>query len=184
MCAEFIYGRAKVKGLREELEKELFAHLGKPGWDEIGILLLAIHSEQTQNEGHLKVLGWLDTSNVSQAEFLVQAITGNELSFTDAERKAWLPLAIASCLVYPNRSFAKSLTRLDDKVRDHGIHLMSRLFTTRNDEQLWNILRDEIEKHPPPGVVLENDSLLSDLQHRWLTPPDDHDWPVLFNPTE
>ena len=55
LCAWFLYQRAKVEGWERYLESELLGRLSEPGWDEVGLLLLCIHADETGQEGHFEL---------------------------------------------------------------------------------------------------------------------------------
>ena len=147
LCAEFLYGRARVKGLKNHLETQLFNRLGQPGWIEVGLLLLTLHAEGTQNEGHFEVLGWLDPSDEYQAELLMGALTGRELPFSDEERKEWLPILMGTALVHPDADFVKNLSRLPESVSRHGVEILQKLFEAESDAERWAVLLDTLRVH-------------------------------------
>ena len=186
LCAEFLYGRARVKGLRSYLEKELFSRLSLPGWKEVGILLLAIHAEQTQNEGHFQILTWLNPSDVDQADLLVQALTGKELPFDEQERLSWLPIAMGAALIHPEAEFVTLLSKLSEPIREHGLSVVTSLFDAASDDERWNILCEKTAKNPPIGMDddMQEYFLFHDMRDRWNFPENDASWSAGFGPEE
>jgi hypothetical protein len=165
LCAWFLHERGKVadEGLQRYLERELFPALEKPGWDEVGILLLCIHADETSQEGHFKLLTWLDLSQAPQAALFISALTGRELSFTEAERLKWLPLAAACGLVHPNLSFGEALARIPEW-KTQGLKLLKDMLESGDPEEEWN--------------RLNAGSGADSLRGRWLDPKDDENWTV------
>lgn len=118
LCAEYIHGRIQAAGIRRFLEETntwLFSHLERPGWDEVGILFLTIHSgigAQGTGDAHLELLAELDPMVEAQAQLLASALCGRELPFTDSQRESWLPLLVASALPDPDADWCGELSRV------------------------------------------------------------------------
>ncbi|MDM8515044.1 hypothetical protein QUF76_02505 [Desulfobacterales bacterium HSG16] len=185
LCADFLYGRGRVKGLKTYLKTELFSRIGQPGWDEVGMLLLAIHAEETQNEGHFEMLTWLDLSNGHQAGLLVKALKGRELPFTDEEREAWLPVAVGCFLTHPDRGFGEQLSQWPENLRQSGLNLIKELFDDYDHESLWKVLEDRLDDCIPPGIEeLESYPYFKSLKDRWMPPPNDSTWSGGFGEEE
>jgi hypothetical protein len=142
LCSWFLHERGKIAGLKPYLEKELYPRLARPGWDEVGILLLSIHAEDTGNEGHFEMLSWLDVSQAAQANLYVEALTGRELPFTTAERLAKLPLAVALCLTHPEWQFGDALSRIPEWTEE-GRRLVLRLLEAGDPQRIRGVLEQE-----------------------------------------
>lgn len=166
MCAEFLHARARIMNFGDYLKKELFSRLGKPGWLEVGMFFMEIHSERTK-EGHFELLGMLDPSDRYQAELLVRALTGRELPFTNEERKAWLPVMIGCAITHPYANIGGYLSVIPSDLKKTGINMIKRLFEADDPESQWNILSD-MEKLPP-----EINLFFHKLRERWITPTKD-----------
>lgn len=173
LCAEFLYERADIEGLRPYLEKNLFPQLEQPGWDEVGLLLLSIRAMKTRNEGHFELLGWLNPVAVHQANLLFRALTSRELSFTVKERIAWLPLLLGCALIHPHLEYGRYLARITE-FREPGLALLSQLFQVADDVLAWQVLID----YPQPEA--QRTLLATTLHQRWLQAMDDTSWHSQF----
>ncbi|MEN8218303.1 MAG: hypothetical protein ABFS56_18430, partial [Pseudomonadota bacterium] len=184
LCAEFLYEQGEIEGLQDYLQNNLFPQLSKPGWDEVGMLLLSVRAMKTRQQGHFQLLSWLNPTDVHQANLLVDALTGRELSFTCQERIAWLPVLLAAALIHPERIYGDNLARVPD-FKDKGLELLTELFKADNDEKAWQVLVNALEdnkKHRipnPQGHVLKTDML-----QRWNNPSKDDSWEVRFTQSE
>ncbi len=185
LCAWFLHERGVLEGLRQYLAGELFVHLDQPGWNEVGMLLLCIRAAATNNEGHFEVLGWLDPARCNQADLLVAAITGRELSFTDEERRAWLPIAVACALLHPLRGYGRKFRRVGEW-DDAGLDLVV-VFLEAGDDDLkaWSQLESclraaKVDRRvaPPPEMLGVKAS------QRWQYPSGTYSWDVTFGATE
>ncbi|EGV29558.1 putative signal transduction protein with Nacht domain [Thiorhodococcus drewsii AZ1] len=176
LCAEYIHGRALALGSRrflDGIQDLLYANLGLPGWDEVGLLLLCIHANQgpqTERTAHLELLTELDPAELPQARLLIAALTGQELDFDEAERLRWLPLAAATALVYPNERLAKGFSRVTPW-SGPGLELLQGLFAA-TDPLEW--LRVQ-SRAASPGGMSEHDwaahSLNGKMLALWQQPP-------------
>ena len=174
LCAEYIHGRAKARGSRrflEELEGLLYPHLARPGWDEVGLLLLCIHSAegaQTNPDAHLEILAELDLAEEPQARLLVEALTGRELDYTEDELVRRLPLAVAAALVHPDSGLAERFGRVP-AWGGPGLDLLRRLFEC---DRPLDMLADRLREAPPGdrlGLAGEDAAeLLQSAEKRWL----------------
>ena len=119
LCAEYLHGQCNRYGTRrfiKQVEKLLLDELENPGWDEIGLLFLTIHSsqgQQSQSTAHFEILAELDICKAAQAKLLLTAFCGQELRFTEHQREGWLPLVIMACLLHPESEIAEKLSELD-----------------------------------------------------------------------
>jgi len=187
LCAEFLYERGDIEGLRVYLEKNLFPQLNQPGWDEVGMLLSIVRAMKTRNEGHFELLSWLNPTFVHQADLLVNALTGGELSFTPKERIAWLPVLLACALIHPDREYGEKLARVPDfNDGGKGLDLLIQLFQATDDEAAWQVLvkalQDNKEHHIPKP---QQHVLNTDMQQRWNhLSTSDNSWKVKFNQSE
>jgi len=174
LCAEYIHGRAKARGSRrflEELENLLYPHLARPGWDEVGLLLLCIHSAegaQTDPDAHLEILAELDLAEEPQARLLVEALTGRELDYAEDELVRWLPLAVAAALVQPDAGLAERFGRVPAWAGP-GLDLLRQLF---EDDRPLALLAERLRQAPPGerlGLAGEDaGGLLRSAEGRWL----------------
>jgi len=173
LCAEYIHGRAKARGSRrflEELETLLYPHLDRPGWEEVGLLLLCIHSAegaQTDPDAHLEILAELDPAKEPQARLLVEALTGRELDYSEDDLVRWLPLAVAAALVQPDARLAERFPRVPAWAGP-GLDLLRQIFEC--DSPL-DLLADRLRQAPPGerlGLAGEDDGkLLRSAKERW-----------------
>ncbi len=173
LCAEYIHGRAKARGSRrflEELKALLHPHLARPGWDEVGLLLLCIHAAegaQTDPEAHLEILAELDLAAEPQARLLVEALTGRELDYAEDELVRWLPLAVAAALVHPDAALAERFGRVPAWAGP-GLDLLRRLFAC---DRPFDLLADRLRQAPPGerlGLAGEDvAALLQSVEGRW-----------------
>ncbi|HYN78897.1 MAG TPA: hypothetical protein VES73_14035, partial [Lamprocystis sp. (in: g-proteobacteria)] len=175
LCAEYIHGRAKARGSRnflDDLKKLLYDHLARPGWDEVGLLLLCIHSAegaQTNPDAHLEILAELDLAEEPQARLLVEALTGRELDYTEDELVRWLPLAVAAALVQPDAGLARRFDRVPAWTAP-GLDLLRWIFDC---DRPLALLADRLRQTPPGerlGLAGEDaGGLLQLAEQRWLT---------------
>jgi len=173
LCAEYIHGRAKARGSRnflDDLKKLLYDHLARPGWDEVGLLLLCIHSAegaQTDPDAHLEILAELDLAEEPQARLLVEALTGRELDYTEDELVRWLPLAVAAALVHPYSDLAERFRRVPAWA-EPGLDLLRRIFEC---DRPLALLADRLRQAPPGERVGlaggDAGGLLRSAQGRW-----------------
>ncbi len=189
LCAEYIQGRALALGSRRFLDgirDMLYQHLGRPGWDEVGLLLLCIQAAQgaqTERTAHLELLAELDPADLPQARLLIAALTGQELDYSEAERRRWLPLAVATALVQPEAEFPDTFPKVP-QWRDPGLELLRELFRAPDP---FALLEDRVRQDPPgglPSMDWEHHSLSGDMRRRWDSPMDDGGWKVEFGPDE
>jgi hypothetical protein len=185
LCAEYIHGRAKSRGTRRFLDaiKELlYANLGLPGWDEVGLLLLCIHAAegvQTDPNAHLELLAELDPADLPQARLLVAALTGKELDFADGERLRWLPVAVAAALVQPEAEIGMSFRALPEWA-EPGRALLFDLFVAENP---FDVLSAR------PGAWLSASECrecgpIAAARLRWASSPTDDGWRAEFGRVE
>jgi hypothetical protein len=159
LCAEFLYERGNIGEMQKVLTEHLFPQLGQPGWDEVGMLLLAVRAMKTRQEGHFELLSWLNPAEVSQADLLVNALTGWELSFMPKERVAWLPVLLGCALIHPEREYGEQLARVSDfNEKGEGSALLTRLFQALDDKAVWAVLVEHLKnnkKHHIPKLTEE-----------------------------
>ncbi|MCP4698905.1 MAG: NACHT domain-containing protein [Gammaproteobacteria bacterium] len=192
LCAEFLYKRATIsRGVartKKFLKKELFDKLAHPGWDEVGMLLLTVWAAETDNEGHFEILSWLDPANVNQADLLMQALVGRELSFTAQERIAWLPVQMGAALIHPLREYAQNFRHFPE-LEEPGVKLFLELLRAKDDENAWEILTDALRQDTGHYIPLSADEEAEESEYflhcrmkkRWLNPNDDNSWAVEEN---
>lgn len=140
LCAWHLHARSKLLG-ESFLKEQLFQRLRDPGWDEVGLRLLAIHAEDTQREGHFELMRSLDLGDPHQAELFVTALTGGEVPFSPEEQRAWLPAAVAAALLHPVWELGKLLGGVAG-LKEAGGELLLALFQAKNAAALWKVLAD------------------------------------------
>ena len=180
LCADYLHGRAVDEGLSGFLgflDRELFAHLGEPGWDEIALLLFTLHAEQGQGRGHLELLSRLDLARPAHAAFFMSVYTGGELPFDPEDRQAWLPAAVSACLLHPELELAERFKRLPG-LAEAGLSLLKGLLAESDDVALWQHLADALDEQPPHGLTASAiPGFLVAPTKRWSDPPcDDASW--------
>jgi hypothetical protein len=176
LCAEFLYERGDIEGLRNYLESHLWPQLTKLGWDEVGMLLLSVRAMKTRNEGHFELLSWLNPVDVGQADLLVNALSGDELSFTAKERLEWLPVLLGAALIHPKRQYGKKLANQPD-FETTGLALLTQFFQASDDIEAWQVLVNAVKGN-------KHNVLTSEMQQRWEQPKDDDTWQVKFTARE
>ena len=186
LCADFINTTLSGGDLRLTFEQYLLPQLDQPGWDEVGLLLLAI-LQAKDNSSHLRALSWLDPSNEIQAQLLVTALGGGELGFRAHENYAdladWTPLALACCLLHPNRDWGTELAK-NLQLRAPAIQLLEKLFDLELDVCL-EFLSDRIVERRPWGMSKEDvERITKSIIVRWCKPSGDKSWSVDFGADE
>ena len=186
LCADFINTTLSGGDLRLTFEQYLLPQLDQPGWDEVGLLLLAI-LQATDNSSYLRAMAWLDPSNEAQAQLLVSAISGGELGFRAEENAAdlddWAPLALACCLLHPGRDRGSELAQ-NLQLRAPALDLLERLFELE-PRACMDYLGKRIAEQPPWGMA-EGDTkrIAQSIAKRWSNPKDDNSWDVDFGADE
>ncbi|CAK0778217.1 hypothetical protein CCP3SC1_940006 [Gammaproteobacteria bacterium] len=184
LCAEYLYGQALAKGSRrflDETRRLLLDELHQPGWDEVGMLFLTIHAlqgAQTQGSAHQEVLAELDLAHSAEARLLVAALTGRELDYSPAERRRWLPLALAAALLHPNAGLAWRFKEVP-KWEESGLTLERALLRA---EDPWIELRARLLADPPSvcssAGEWEESDLVRTKADRWRNPTGNSTWDV------
>lgn len=198
LCAEYLHGRTVAGGSSyfiEETRKLLLDRLASPGWDEIAMLFLTIHTAQgaqTQGTAHLEVLAELDIAKVAEARLLIAALTGQELDFEQAEHRRWLPVAVAAALLHPRKGFARRFgevtawssvgwakPRSDVPILQQGPGLKLLIELLRGNDP-WPVLQEILEGDPPGGRRPKEwrERGLGKAAGRWQNPTDDESWDV------
>ncbi len=165
LCAEDIQRRlsgAKFTSVFNELTKQLT----QPGWDEVAMLLLAMHKNRS-DEGHLELLALLDPSEPAQAKLLIEAICGKELGMTESQQRAWLPYMVAICLLRPEFDFSNNLGNCP-ALAEPGLALVMELWRRMLEppESFWAYLQSQISKQ---GEYFADFVSKLPVEH-WLTP--------------
>ena len=187
LCADFINTTLSGGDLRSAFEQYLLPQLDQPGWDEVGLLLLAI-LQATDNSSYLRTMAWLDPSNEAQAQLLVSAISGGELGFRAEENAAdladWAPLALACCLLHPGREWGSKLAQ-NPQLRAPALERLEQLFELE-PRACMDYLGKRIAEQPPWGMV-EGDArrIAKSMAALWNNPMDgDNTWDVYFGVEE
>ena len=186
LCADFINTTLSGGDLRSAFEQYLLPQLDQPGWDEVGLLLLAI-LQAADNSSHLRAMAWLDPSVAAQAQLLVSAISGGELGFRAEENAAdladWAPLALACCLLHPSREWGYELKQ-NHQLRPYSLEILEELFDL-DPSTCLEYIGQCIAKRPPWGMVKEDVERISNsMQVLWSNPKDSNSWRVLFSVEE
>ena len=186
LCADFINTTLSGGDLRPAFEKHLLPRLDQPGWDEVGLLLLAI-LQAADNSSHLRAMAWLDPSNETQARLLVSAISGGELGFRSSDNVAdlvgWTPLALACCLLHPRRRWGSELAQ-NPQLRIPALELLEQLFGLK-PSTCMDYLGKRIAEQPPWGMS-EDDAqrIAKSIAKRWSDPKYDRICNVHFGADE
>ena len=186
LCADFINTTLGAGARRSDFKKRLLKQLEQPGWDEVGLLLLAI-LQAADNSSHLRAMAWLDPSVVAQAQLLVSAISGGELGFRAQENAAdlaeWAPLALACCLLHPRRDWGSELAQ-NPQLRAPALGLLERLFELE-PSACMDCLGKHIAEHIPWGMA-ERDAqrIAKSIAKRWSNLKQDNSWDVDFGADE
>ena len=186
LCADFIKTTLGGFSLKSIFKSELLDRLNKPGWEEVGLLLLAILQAQ-DNKSHLTALTWLDPSNAAQAQLLVSAISGGELGFRSKKNAAdlddWAPLALACCLLHPRRYWGSELVQ-NPQLRAPALKLLEQLFGLE-PSACMEYLGKHIAEHRPWGMSEDDaERIARSIAKRWNDPKSDNSWDVDFGADE
>ncbi|MFT4924911.1 MAG: hypothetical protein ACI8WB_001001 [Phenylobacterium sp.] len=176
LCAEYLHGLCTSKGFKRftsEVESQLLVHLDNPGWDEIALLFLTIHSaqgQQSQATAHFEILAELDITKLSQAKLLLTAYCGKELRFTDQQRLDWLPLILMACLIHRDDRVANKLQQLEPVSANYKDLLLALINADNVPEYLSGIA----SKSMPEGFFGEQDieGWFSQTKDAWLNSKD------------
>jgi len=164
LCAEYLQGRLTGRKLEQHFQ-DIQNQLGKPGWDEVGLLLLAIHAERTQNQGHFELLGLLDLGDEKQAVLLSKAMTGQELPIHPSDRQAWLPVLLACALVHNDSVILDDLKSVA-AWEVAGLALMKKLFLEPDPTIQWMHLTNPLVETLPEGLEA-SENTLPQLAQQW-----------------
>ena len=187
LCADFINTTLGAGARRSDFKKRLLKQLEQPGWDEVGLLLLAI-LQAKDNESHLHAMAWLDPSIAAQAQLLVSAISGGELGFRAQENAAdladWAPLALACCLLHPMKQFGFMLS-WNQQLQKPALELLERLFEIKPKFCLQYLEHSIIERKPWGMTDKDAERISSSIEARWQNPEaDDRSWRAIFGTEE
>lgn len=187
LCAEFLQARMTGLKLEKEWKEKILAMLTKPGWYEVALLLLAVHAERTQNQGHFELLGLLDLAQAEQVRLFYLGLLGRELPVKDEERWQWLPALIIAAMLHPKLEEISKLSAWP-KLAEAGLTHLVALFDDLKPENQWDYLLKQLEQNPPI-YIQDNDNVeLKDWQKnakgRWLNPVNDASWEVEFGAQE
>lgn len=125
LCAEDIQRRLTGRKFVETFRNELIAWLDKPGWDEVGLLLLVIQKNQS-DDGHLELLELLleDQQNPAAAGLFVRAWCGQELGFSTEQRLSQLENLVSCCIEHPELGLAQQFRAWTDKMEQIGLKIV------------------------------------------------------------
>ena len=186
LCADFIKTTLGGFSLKSIFKNELLDRLNKPGWEEVGLLLLAILQAQ-DNKSHLTALTWLDPSNAAQAQLLVSAISGGELGFRSKKNAAdlaeWAPLALACCLLHPKKRWGSELAQ-NPQLRAPALERLKQLFELE-PSACMDYLGKCIAEHTPWSMDKSDAKRIAQsINDRWSNPKHDYSWEVDFGAEE
>lgn len=142
LCAEDIQRRLSGRKFEQTFRDELMARLDKPGWDEVGLLLLVIHKNQS-DDGHLELLELLyeDRKNAPSARLFVTAWCGRELGFSDEQRGSKLPEMAECCVAHPDWRLPGLFREWAAAWESRGLDwVISRLRRPPNEAELHGLL--------------------------------------------
>ena len=180
LCAWYLHEQGKVDEMRPYLKDNLFPYLDRPGWDEVGLLLLCIHAEETGRQGHFRLLRWLDLAQANHAALFIKALTGRELPFSVDERLAWLPIAFSCALIHPGWNFGQMLVQVQEW-QQKAVSLLICLAKVGRAQQMWDQIRGSIlgglGRAEPPELTPK-------MEKRWLEPSNDESWSVSYGGVE
>ena len=185
LCAEFLQARMTGLKLEKEWKEKILVMLSKPGWYEVALLLLAVHAERTQNQGHFELLGLLDLAQAEQARLFYLGLLGRELPVKDEERLQWLPALMIAAMLHPKLEEISKLSAWP-KLAEAGLTYIIALLADFDPEQQWAFLLDKLEKNPP--TYIQDNVALKEWQEnakqRWLNPVEGESWEVAFGAQE
>ena len=186
LCADFINTTLSGGDLRYAFETHLLTHLDRPGWDEVGLLLLAI-LQAKDNSSHLRAMAWLDPSVSAQAQLLVSAVSSGELGFRAEENAAdladWAPLAFACCLLHPNRNWRAEMAQ-NPQLCAPALELLKQLFELEPEACMKYLGKCVVDK-PPWGMDSRNAKIITaSMIARWSNPRPNRSWHAVFGAKE
>ncbi|ATG91151.1 NACHT domain-containing protein [Methylomonas koyamae] len=174
LCAEDIQRRLVGTRFADVFREDLVQRLGQPGWDEVGMLLLTMQKNRT-DQGHLELLGLLPPDQTGAVGLLVRAICGKELGLTPEQQRAWLPALLIICLCNPNWGIGLLLSSCET-LTDTGLNQVKQLLTEcSNPERQWQSLESKLLDIPYLNWA---DQITKKFQQTWLEP----DWDTCRNP--
>lgn len=176
LCAEYLLGRAGAAGLGGFLsfiEGELFVRLDRPGWDEVALLLLVLHAEQTQKRGHLELLGLLDPLDTNHARLMMLSYGGDELPWKATDRRAWLPWIVSTVLL--NLELLNSeWAEMRSDLTGVGLVLLRELLNGFGEEMIHKTLMEPLLNAPPRGLTRDRIRRVADKgAERWAAMNED-----------
>ncbi|GAB6142155.1 hypothetical protein JCM14076_28840 [Methylosoma difficile] len=166
LCAEDIQRRLSGRQFEKIFQDDLAMRLTRPGWDEVGVLLLAIHKNRS-DDGHLELLGLLQLQYAEQARLLVRALCGKELGIPPVRQQAWLPVLLAACLLHPNEGLASHLNGCPH-LAETGLALVKALLNQQGDATAqWAILTKQVQTNDLPCCWVQQGLLAHWQQPNW-----------------
>lgn len=186
LCAEYLQGRMSGLRMTKEWSEKVLSMLDRPGWYEVALLLLAVHADRTQNQGHFELLGLLDVSKNQEARLFFMGLLGKELPIGKEERLQWLPLLLMAALVNPSMQETKVIKDWPE-LNDVGLVYVE-TFALEVDpraqfDYLLKLLLDN-----PPLYIQENIDDIGDIQKEakklWISPESSPYWNIRFGEQE
>ncbi|ANE56239.1 NACHT domain-containing NTPase [Methylomonas sp. DH-1] len=165
LCAEDIQRRLAGTRFADVFREDLVQRLGQPGWDEVGMLLLAMQKSRT-DQGHLELLGVLPPDQVGAVGLLVRAVCGKELGLTPEQQRAWLPALLMSSLRHPYLGLGQLMGQCDSLASPGLEQLIQLFFLAATPEEQWQVLESKLKEN----IYLNwTDESKSEIRQIWLT---------------
>jgi len=154
----------------DEIQALLYANLGLPGWDEVGLLVLCIHAAdgaQADSYAHQELLAELNPSKLPEARLLFSALAGRELDFPTDRLGKWLRIAIAAALIHRVAELPV-LLRGAERLHDEGCRLLKEFIQSEEpakpEDSMTRFLNlTQEEDQPCPSFIEE-------APKRWQSP--------------
>lgn len=165
LCAEDIQRRLAGTRFADVFREDLVQRLGQPGWDEVGMLLLAMQKNRT-DQGHLELLGLLPPDQAGAAGLMVRAICGKELGLTSEQQRVWLPALLMSSLRHPYLGVGQIMGQCDSLAAPGLEQLIQLFFLAAMPEQQWQTLESKLKEN----IYLNwTDESKSEIRQIWLS---------------
>ncbi|OAI18502.1 hypothetical protein A1507_09080 [Methylomonas koyamae] len=165
LCAEDIQRRLAGTRFADVFREDLVQRLGQPGWDEVGMLLLTMQKNRT-DQGHLELLGLLPPDQAIAAGLLVRAVCSKELGLTPEQQRAWLPALLMSSLRHPYLGLGQLMGQCDSLASPGLEQLIQLFFLAATPEEQWQVLESKLKEN----IFLNwADESKSEIRQIWLT---------------
>lgn len=165
LCAEDIQRRLAGTRFADVFREDLVQRLGQPGWDEVGMLLLAMQKNRT-DQGHLELLGLLPPDQAGAAGLMVRAICGKELGLTPEQQRVWLPALLMSSLRHPYLGVGQIMGQCDSLAAPGLEQLIQLFFLAAMPEQQWQTLESKLKENTHLNWT---DESKTEIRQIWLS---------------